>query len=240
VILDDKHTHGHSMSPGGHSVVTGRVTVASPVGSYNGAMTSHPRLIKALAVAALAAAMAILITACGTAKKPPASTAAGNSPQDNGAQDAYRYSACMRTHGVSNFQDPHVHTNGNQVQVAIHVDPAITGSPNFKSAQQACAHILPGIGTGPTVSQERGRTQAMLAFARCMRQHGFPKFPDPTAQGQLTLAMITKAGIDLQQPAVKPAAYSCIAVTHGILTRANVNQAVANPNGSGSQSGGGG
>ncbi len=203
-------------------------------------MNSHSRLTKALAVAALAAALAVLVAACGGAKKPPASTVSGNSPQANGAKAAYRYSACMRTHGVSNFQDPHVHTNGNQVQVAIHVDPAITGSPNFKSAQRDCAHILPGIGTGPTVAQERGRTQAMLAFARCMRQHGFPKFPDPTAQGQLTLAMITKAGIDLQQPAVKPAAYACIPVTHGILTRANVNRAVANPNGSGSQSHSGG
>ena len=69
-----------------------------------------------------------------------------------------------------------------------------------------------------------------------MRQHGFPRFPDPNSQGQLTPAMLGASGIDLQQPAIKPAAYACLPVTHGIINRADVNQAISNPNASGTQS----
>ena len=186
---------------------------------------------------------ALLIAACGGSKKPPAASS-GQSPSSNGSPGAaaYRFSACMRTHGVTNFQDPKVSTNGNQVRVAIGVNPSITGSPSFKSAQKACGHLLPGGGPtniGASPAQMRARSEELLAFAKCMRQHGFPTFPDPTSQGQLSPEMLTKAGIDLQQPAIKPAAYACLPLTHGLLTKADVNRAVANPNG-GSQSSSGG
>ena len=72
-----------------------------------------------------------------------------------------------------------------------------------------------------------------------MREHGFPKFPDPNSQGRLTPAMLSAAGIDLQQPAIKPAADACVSVTHGFVTKADINQAIANPGG-GSQSAQGG
>lgn len=145
----------------------------------------------------------------------------------------------MRTHGVANFQDPHAHTNGNQVQVTVYVDPAITVSPNYKSAQTACAHLMPGVLNGPTPAQQHAREGAILAFAKCMRQHGFPRFPDPTSQGQLT-PTIAEAGIYLQQPAVKPAAYSCLPLTHGIITRADVKHAIATPSGGTQSSSSGG
>ncbi len=142
----------------------------------------------------------------------------------------------MRKHGVSNFQDPKISTNGSHVQIAIRVDPTITNSPDFKSAQRACVHILPGAASGPTQTQSHAQTEALLAFAKCMREHGFPQFPDPDDEGRLTLSMITAAGINLEQPAVKPAAYACASRTHGILTRADINRALANSNASGTQS----
>jgi hypothetical protein len=220
------------MPPGGHSGVTIDVTGPAPVGAYNGAMNTS-RLSRSARTLALAGLTAVLVTACGGSKKPPASNSGGTTTA--GVRTAYRYSACMRTHGVTNFQDPHVSTSGNSVAIAIRVNPAITGSPAFKSAQRKCAHILP-IGTSaPSQAQTRSRTDAILAFAKCMRGHGFPKFPDPNSQGQLSPAMLSSAGINLQQPAIKPAAYACLPLTHGLLTRADVNQAIANPNG-GSQS----
>lgn len=197
------------------------------------------RLLHIAWAALLVLAAAVLISACGGSNKPPRSAANGPS-HGKLAINAYRYSDCMRTHGVTNFQDPHVSNNGNGTQISVHIDPAISSSPSFRSAQKACAHILPGLANGPTPAQQHAHEQAMLAFARCMRRHGFGKFPDPTAQGQLTLAMITSAGIDLQQPAVKPAAYACAPLTHGLLTKADINQAIANPSASGSQQGAGG
>jgi hypothetical protein len=59
-----------------------------------------------------------------------------------------------------------------------------------------------------------------------MRNRGFPNFPDPTVQGQLTPEMVTAAGISLHQPAVLDAGLACTSVTHGLLTRADVERAV--------------
>jgi hypothetical protein len=226
----------------GNSEVSACDTGTSPPHSYNDNM-NRDRLPRIFSIVLFTALMAALLAACGGSKKPPTANS-GGSPSSHGSPGAaaYRYSACMRTHGVTNFQDPQVSTNGNQVKVAIHVDPAITGSPSFKSAQTTCGHLLPGggpTGVGPSPAQMHARSQALLAFAKCMRQRGFPTFPDPTSQGQLSPEMLTKAGIDLQQPAIKPAAYACLPLTHGLLTRADVNQAVANPNG-GTQSSSGG
>lgn len=200
-------------------------------------MNSRRHLTKPAASVVLAIAVAVLVFACGGSKKPPAPSASGAPSHNSGIQSAYRYAACMRSHGVKAFQDPHVHTSGNSVSVGFHVDPQITGAPAFKSAQHACAHILPGLTNGPTqnAAETRAHTEAILAFAKCMRQRGFPKFPDPNSQGQLDPAMLSAAGINLHQPAIKPAAYACAPLTHGIITKADINQAIANPNG-GSQS----
>lgn len=202
-------------------------------------MSSHHRPLRLTVSPALALTTTLLVAACGGASRPPTATVSGHRQKDNGAQDAYRFSACMRTHGVTNFQDPHVHTSGNQVSVVVRVDPAITGSPDFRSAQRACAHLLPGPINGPSPAQ-RARARALLAFAGCMRQHGFPRFPDPTSQGRLTPAMLSSSGIDLRQPAIRPAAYACLPLTHGIITRADVNQAIANPSGGTQSSSSGG
>lgn len=236
VILDDEHSHRYSMSPDGHSWVTIGVTGPAPVAAYNGAMNIR-RLTRFFSAAALAGLAAVLITACGGSKA-PGSVSGGKSSSDSGVRAAYRYSACMRRHGVTNFEDPHVSTSGNSVKVAVHIDPAISGSPAFKSAFRACAHVLPNASNGPTPAQIRARAQAILAFAKCMRRHGFPKFPDPDSQGHLSPAALSAAGINLHQPAIKPAAYACVGLTHGIITKADINQAIANPNGSGAQSGG--
>jgi hypothetical protein len=136
----------------------------------------------------------------------------------------------MRSHGVSSFPDPVVKTSGSSVSVAIRVTPALTSSPSFKSAQKACSHILPGPkGQGLSPAQQQARTRAMLAFAQCLRTHGFPRFPDPTAQGQLSLEMVTAAGIDLHTPALLTAGKACASVTHGQITPAQVVQAINGP-----------
>ena len=67
----------------------------------------------------------------------------------------------------------------------------------------------------------------MLAFARCIRSHGFPSFPDPTSSGELTHEMLANAGINLHQPAVLQAADACVGVTHGVITKAVVARFVA-------------
>ena len=132
----------------------------------------------------------------------------------------------MRSHGVTGFPDPHVRTNGNEVMVVQGLPPSAVASPHFKSAQRACRGIVPGPGNGPR-SEQPGHRAALLAFARCMRGHGVSDFPDPNPQGQITQAMLSGAGFDLHSRPVLHAALSCVGVTHGAVTAAQVQSAVS-------------
>jgi hypothetical protein len=78
----------------------------------------------------------------------------------------------------------------------------------YQAAQQACRHLLP---TGGSLQQREEQcivnggpcppalVQQMLTadrkFAQCMRSHGWPNFPDPTAQSDGPVFNITAAGI---------------------------------------------
>jgi hypothetical protein len=77
------------------------------------------------------------------------------------------------------------------------------------------------------VGHTQAQKAAALAFARCIRAHGFPNFPDPSATGQLTHEMIAAAGINLHQPAVLQAGDACAGVSHGFITKATVARFVA-------------
>jgi len=191
-------------------------------------MTRHKHTHLAAVAAALATAAAV--AACGGSSSPPSHTGhttASSGPPKNPGQAAYQFSACMRTHGVSNFPDPKVIQHGNQVGVVVHLTPAISSSPAFQSAQKTCNHYLPAGGAhAPTAAQLQAQRQAALAFANCMRGHGFPNFPDPSAEGQLNPQMVTAAGINLHQPALLHAGLACVSVTHGLLTKADIERAV--------------
>jgi hypothetical protein len=190
-------------------------------------------LVGAIAVVAIAAGCG------GSAPSSASSSAAAAEAQGGPGAAAFRFSACMRSHGVSNFPDPKVKTSANGTSVGIGINPSISGQPAFKTAQAACGHILPtgGNGAGGNPAQQRARTEALLAFARCLRAHGFPNFPDPDATGQLSEQMIRKAGINFQTPALLTAGRSCAAVTHGQITPAQVAQAVNHANAPADQTG---
>lgn len=133
------------------------------------------------------------------------------------------YSRCMHSHRVPNFPDP-----DNSGAIPKDKIIALDDGPQFKAAENACQHVMPasGLGAGSTPQQTRTRLADALAFARCMRDHGFPKFPDPSARGELTPQMVTAAGIDLHQQVLLHAGLSCAPVTHGLITRAAVERAV--------------
>jgi hypothetical protein len=133
----------------------------------------------------------------------------------------------MRSHGVPGFPDP----TTRAFKFALTPSSGNARSPSFRSAVTACQHLLPD-GGPPSESPARAqaRIAAALAFARCLRSHGFPNFPDPTSSGELNTQMVTQAGINLHQPAVLQAADGCVGATHGFLTKADIARAV---NGSG-------
>jgi len=205
---------------------------------------------RVIPAAAAIVAVALLITACGGASTTTStsgsteaaggSSGSGGAPPKNFLPDAYKYSACMRNHGVANFPDPVVSHSGNSTSVSIRVPEAAGTSPQFKTAQQACRSILPAPSNADLAAQaqqQRIHGQELLAFARCLRDHGINGFPDPNSQGQLSVQMIQAAGIDLTAPQVRTAGLACISVTNGAITRADVIQATSgNPQPSGSGS----
>ena len=117
---------------------------------------------------------------------------------------------------MPNFPDP-TSSGGNNKQAVVSGLQEVSNS-QAEAAQTACMHLNGGgPGTGQSAAQGQAHTAAaMLAFARCIRRRGFPHFPDPTPQGQLSPQMVTAAGIDLHQPAVLKAGLACTSVTHGV------------------------
>jgi len=108
-------------------------------------------------------ACTVAIAACGSTANTPINSAT--------ADQALEYVQCLRSHGVPNFPDPS--PGGRLPNVPSDID---TAAPAFRSAQNACARLMPGGGGRVTASQ----SGALLAVARCMRKHGLPSFSDPT------------------------------------------------------------
>ena len=172
------------------------------------------------------AAFSLLAAGCGSNSPSPSSS--GGPPTQaqlqQAQQDAVRFVQCLRSHGVTNVPDP-TSTSGRAFKDAVSGDAQ---SPAFRSAYTACQHLLPNSGQpSHNAAQTQAHIAALLAFARCLRSHGFANFPDPSNSGQLTHEMLANAGINLHQPAVLQAADTCVSVTHEVLTKAAVARFVA-------------
>jgi hypothetical protein len=187
-----------------------------------------------LAATAAFAALALLAAGCGSGSSPGVANVSSSTSTSSSSsagpptaaqlqqeqRDATRFAQCMRSHGVS-IPDPTVAPHAFKNAFNTH-------SSAFQSAYTACGHLLPaGRPSSQNPAQTGAQTVALLEFARCLRSHGFPSFPDPTSSGQLTHQMVATAGIDLHQPAVVRAADACTSVTHGVITKAVVAQFVA-------------
>jgi len=93
---------------------------------------------------------------------------------------------------VPNFPDP---TSNGQVPKA---DPQQLGvsTSQLQAAQRACQHLLPNTGSLEQQTEQcmssgncpPALVQQILTaerkFARCMRSHGLPKWPDPTIDSE--------------------------------------------------------
>ena len=186
----------------------------------------HARLLIPVGLVALS----LLAAGCGGSGGAPrvasvasTTTAPATTATQNGL---LAFSTCMRSNGMPSFPDPQRLAGGN-LKLTLHELTA--GSPRFQSALAGCSHLLPTRGgSGPQQTAQQQRTQLAdgLSFASCMRSRGVSRFPDPTAQGQLTVEMVQAQGIDLHSPAVLEAVRRCLPASHGALTPAKVREAL--------------
>jgi hypothetical protein len=192
----------------------------------NGTAASNPhRLARRTAATVITAAVLTLLwTGCG--RDSPSSAGAGHPAASSQSPSAVGYSACMRSHGVANFPDPQP---GSDAAIPK-ADPAQLGvaTSQLAAAQQACAQLIPGVGSTGEQQQE---TQCAMAgqcsqavvqqwmsglrtLAQCLRTHGVANWPDPIVDSRgLPHYPYDQAGIDHHSPQILAKVQQCANLT---------------------------
>jgi hypothetical protein len=156
------------------------------------------------ALLVILATTVLLLAACGS----PSPTAVHTVGSSSNSVWTAAFSSCMRDHGIHGFPDP---APGGR---PFSVDPQQLGvsSSRYLAAEQSCNHLLPAGGTLQQQTQQcllfgdcpQSLVQRLLTigrtYARCMRSHGVPDFPDPSisAKGGRPVFDLTVAGVDVQ------------------------------------------
>jgi hypothetical protein len=129
--------------------------------------------------------------------------------------DALKYAGCMRSHGLTDFPDPTVGSNGLpsfniNSSGTSNLDPQ---SSQWEAAQAACKTDLPDLGGNTSADKEAAKAKA-LKYAQCMRAHGEPDFPDPNGQGVIQINNATGI-LSPNSPQYQQAATACQSLDNG-------------------------
>jgi hypothetical protein len=135
-------------------------------------------------------------TAGGTAR--PAGTATPGA--QNEQEQALRFARCMRENGVPNFPDPKFENGGISIDTGEGANPAAV-----QAATDKCKQYLPNGGVPHQIPPQD--LEKLRKFAQCMREHGVPKFPDPTDQGMQVNG--NELGVDPTGPTFQAAQKAC-------------------------------
>ena len=146
--------------------------------------------------------------------------------------DALKYAGCMRSHGLTDFPDPTVGSNGLpsftlNVTGNSDLNPQ---SSQYQAAHQACKTDLPNLG-GQTPAGKAAASAAALKYAECMQAHGEPDFPDPNGQGVIQITNPTGI-LEPNSPQYLQAAKACQSLDNGFDEQGSSTSGV--PAGSGS------
>jgi hypothetical protein len=146
-----------------------------------------------LVTGVVALAAALLLAGCGhPASGPAAETTPPAASLSDLTQAFLQYAQCARTHGLPDLPDPVVDVMGNDSYPGFAggarprwPESVLTGCATVwdhvhavRSAYDA-SHGRPDRGSGAMTPAQA------LAFSRCIRQHGFPTYPDPGPDGTI-------------------------------------------------------
>lgn len=132
----------------------------------------------------------------------PSATSSATSAHQSGA---VAFAHCMRSRGVRNWPDPS--SSGVFDKSKLTTQHLGAGSSQIQAAQNACNHLLPNGGSGPDAARVRQMKATGLRFARCVRSHGVPNFPDPASDGRIPDP--ASVGIDQGSPKFEAANQAC-------------------------------
>jgi hypothetical protein len=170
----------------------------------------HPRaLLFAPALAGLAG-LSLLVSACGgspashvaklgssTTNTTQSRSSSTTSAQSTHLNAALAFARCMRSHGVPNFPDPDPQGDFPPFHAGV-------SKQTSAAANDDCKNLLSSGGSTGTPQQRQQKFAFALKVAQCLRTHGFPNFPDPTASGQGL-----PPGIDMNSPQFQAAETAC-------------------------------
>ena len=147
-----------------------------------------------------AAGLCLFIAACGSASRSQVAQPASTTSQP------LAFSRCMRADGVASFPDPGRSGVWPKSQVEL-----AARNLRFDAATKACGHLLPdgGPGVSPAPAVLQLIATDMTRFARCMRSHGVPNWPDPTLDRGRAIFDPQAAGIDPSSPQISSRLHEC-------------------------------
>lgn len=197
----------------------------------NASVAPSPLRRRGVPVAAViaTASLALLVAACSGSASATGSGGASNAGGSPSSLSAVGYSHCMRSHGVPNFPDP---DSSGQLPKGDAQRFGVSSS-QLQAARQACQQLLPNNGGAINADSIQ---QCMMAddcpqalvqqlvneernFARCMRSHGVPNWPDPTidSEGRPVFAIsISKDGFDPYSPQIWAKGNECSRLMPGL------------------------
>ncbi|MER6145036.1 hypothetical protein ABT174_34260 [Streptomyces sparsogenes] len=147
------------------------------------------RILGMAAAVPLALTLALSLTGCGSDGGGDGKVASANGAEKSGGGESgeklspqetgVKFAQCMREHGID-MEDPEP---GEGIRLTI---PAGTPKGKVEKAQEACLEWDPvqnGVGGKPDAKAQEN----VRKYAKCMREQGVEKFPDPQAEGGIRL-----------------------------------------------------
>jgi hypothetical protein len=109
---------------------------------------------------------------------------------------------CARANGMPNLPDPQIDANGQPHFPENTPDPP-------QSVLRACQSILDRLPAPPGEREANpAAVPALVRFAKCIREHGFPGFPDPQPDGSFKVSELPQ-GIKPGNPPFDEALRAC-------------------------------
>jgi hypothetical protein len=141
------------------------------------------------AAAIIGIAALALLAACSGSPSSAGSGGSSNAGASASSPSAVAYSQCMRSHGVPDFPDP---PSSGEVPKGSAQEFGVSSS-RYQAAQTACQNLYPNSGGSIQECEMTGdcpqavvqqALNVMRKYARCMRAHGVPNWPDPTTDSE--------------------------------------------------------
>ncbi|GGT74473.1 hypothetical protein GCM10010177_35570 [Actinomadura citrea] len=157
-------------------------------------------------ISAIALVLTVGTAGCAGHDDPKVATAGSGAPKAGegatagGPDSELKYSQCMREQGLPWFPDP-----GPDGSLGVRV-PSGTDENKLAKAQEACKAYAPGANQNGKISADD--LNKIRRMSQCIRDRGFPKYPDPDPKGGIRVDQRT-LGVEPGDPAFQKAMKEC-------------------------------